>query len=296
MGIRAVQEESKETSPSVLDYMNYREYLKDHYDVQKEERTGFTYAKFASAAGLKSPNYYKLVMDGEKNLTVDNVVRFAKALGFGDIETDYFETLVYFNQAKNRVEKDHYLGRLKRIRVRAQSSSGQIKTLEEYEFEMISNWISHAILVLAHVPGFRESPRWISERFKGLVSIDEASTILQRLIEMGLLARDKDNKLEPTFKQLHTKSELKRESARLFYEGLLKRAINDFSISAPETRECSAFMVGISQSQIPELRKKVREFMQSLNEWALENSTPSQVYAMNFMGFQMTEPDPRMCQ
>ena len=36
---------------------------------------------------------------------------------------------------------------------------------------------------------------------------------------------------------------------------------------------------------MPELKKRVREFMSELNEWALQNNSPEQIYAMYLVVF-----------
>jgi uncharacterized protein (TIGR02147 family) len=61
---------------SVYSYNNYREYLKDFYVKKKQDKVGFTYVRFSANASLGSPNYFKLVADGEKNLTSANIIKF----------------------------------------------------------------------------------------------------------------------------------------------------------------------------------------------------------------------------
>ena len=278
---------------SVFDYQHYREYLKDYYLGQKKQGTGFTYARFSALAGLKSPNYLKLVMDAQKNLTPENIVRFAKALKLTEHESDYFEALVHFNQGKKSMEREYYQERMKRVKKRFLGGGAQERSLEEYEFEAISNWIHHAILILTGVKGFRESPKWIRERLFNLVSEPEISSILERLVELKFLARNDEGRLVQTHRQFKTKPELRRLSARLFYEGLMTRAANALKLTEPDDRERGVYFVGLSPKQIPELKKRVREFLKTLNEWALENQAPHQVYALSFMGFPLSSAEGR---
>ena len=103
---------------SIFEYQQYREFVRDYYLDQKRRKTGMTYARFSAAAGIRSPNYMKLVIDGEKNLTQENVVRFSRALGLSEAEADYFEALVQFNQAKSTLQREYFEARLKRVRER----------------------------------------------------------------------------------------------------------------------------------------------------------------------------------
>ena len=272
---------------SIYDYANYREFLKDHYEEQKSKKTGFTYARFSIQAGIQSPNYYKLVMDGQKNLTASNLVRFSLALDFADAEKDFFEALVNFNQASNPTERAYFFDRVKRLR---EQRSGVLskRVLEEFEFEAMSSWTAHAVMILTNLANFRESPRWISKKLFGLVSESEIVPILAKLEAVGLLQRDKSGRLRQTHKRVKTRAKLQRQSAKTFYEGLFARAAKALHVGTPEEREFGAYMVGLSPKQMPELRQKVREFMNDLNEWALENKDPDQIYAFVFGGFPLS--------
>ena len=94
-------------------YLDHRRYLKDYYREQKEKRgSTFSFRTFARAAGLSSPNFLKLVMDGKRNLGPDGIARFGKALRLNKEETTYFENLVHFNQASTDDERNEWYKRL----------------------------------------------------------------------------------------------------------------------------------------------------------------------------------------
>jgi uncharacterized protein (TIGR02147 family) len=96
----------------ILDYMNYREYLRDFFKEKKREVRFYSYRLFSLKAGLKSPNFLKLVIKDERNLSKQSVYKFSKALNLSKMETDYFENLVFFNQSKTPDEKDFFLSRI----------------------------------------------------------------------------------------------------------------------------------------------------------------------------------------
>ena len=281
---------------TVFDYQQYREYLRDYYLDQKLRKTGLTYSRFSSVAGIRSPNYLKVVIDGQKNLTPENIVRFAKALGLKEQESDYFEALVHFNQAKTPMQRDFFEERLARVRSRYSGKSLRERLLSEHEFEAVSDWKYHAIMILTQVRGFEERLSWIRERLFNLVSEEEVAAILERLQAIRLLSRNAAGRLEQTHRQIKTKSELGRVLARAFYEGIFSRASLALKLTEPEEREFNNYVVSLSPQQIPELKRKVRTFMKDLNEWALENSKPHQVYSFTFAAFPLTSLERRHSQ
>lgn len=115
--------------------------------------------------------------------------------------------------------------------------------------------------------------------------------ILERLQALRLLARDESGRLRQTHRQLRSRPELGRVLARALYEGLFARASQAIRLVEPEEQEFNTYIVGLSPSRLPELKRKVRRFMKELNEWALENSKPHQVYSLCFSAFPLTSAE-----
>lgn len=107
---------------SIYRYKDYRELLSDAYLEGKRESLGYTYASFALKAGVKSPNYLKLVIDGKRNLTPANIQAFAKALRLAGDEVDVFEAMVLENQSETPAERSYYRRRLARFKAHASQS------------------------------------------------------------------------------------------------------------------------------------------------------------------------------
>ena len=72
-------------SPEVFEYLDYRKYLRDFYASRKRGGRGFSYRAFSRRAQLQSPNYLKLVIEGQRNLTGPMANRFATACGLDGV-------------------------------------------------------------------------------------------------------------------------------------------------------------------------------------------------------------------
>ena len=59
-------------------YDDYRKFLKDWYNNAKASRGSFSFRTFSKRAGFKSTNIFKLVMDGDRNLTEESLPNFIK--------------------------------------------------------------------------------------------------------------------------------------------------------------------------------------------------------------------------
>src|SRR5690349_7504160 len=90
----------------VYDFLDYRAYLRAFYEAEKARRPSFSHRLFSRVAGLRSPNFLKLVMDGERNLGDESIPKFVKGLGLGAEEAEFFADLVKFTQAEGVAEKN----------------------------------------------------------------------------------------------------------------------------------------------------------------------------------------------
>ena len=100
----------------VFAYLDYRAFLRDYYRARKATGRGFSYRNFSRRAGLKSPNYLKLVVDGARNLSPDMAQRFAAACGLADDKQRYFVQLVALCQAASAADRSRYYARLVRFK------------------------------------------------------------------------------------------------------------------------------------------------------------------------------------
>ncbi len=171
------------------------------------------------------------------------------------------------------MQREFFEERLSRVKSRYPSRSSRERLLSEYEFEMVSDWKYHALMVLTHIRGFEERLAWIRERFFHMTTEQDIAAILERLQAIQLLTRDEQGKLRQTHRQIKSKPELGRVLERAFYEGIFARASQALKLTEPEEQEFGNYFVGLSPSQVPELKRKIRKFMKELNDWALENPT-----------------------
>lgn len=165
---------------SIYKYSDYRAFLKDRYLDKKAADSRFSFQRFSKEAGINSPNYLKLVMDGDRNLTVSNIHQFAKALGLTESEVEFFETLVLLTQSTNAAEKKYYRSRLLRLKNGRIERQGQVKIKNLAEFPYLP-----AILVSADGLTLDVAEQKISSRFN--LKREQVEKVLQTLLKEKIL-------------------------------------------------------------------------------------------------------------
>ncbi|MFZ5563221.1 MAG: TIGR02147 family protein, partial [Thermodesulfobacteriota bacterium] len=121
--------------PTVYNYLDYRQFLKEMVAYRKQKNPGFSYRAFSRLAGFKSPNFLQLVINGQRNLSNESVAKITRGFGLKKQERDFFENMVFMNQAKSHEEKDHYYKKMKGAR-----GYTKINRLEKEQYEYFSRW------------------------------------------------------------------------------------------------------------------------------------------------------------
>lgn len=110
---------------NIFEYLDYRQFLKDWYEMMKSETTFFSYRYFAQKAGINSSGFLKLVIEGQRNLTDLTAEKFIHAIKLWGIEGDYFRSLVRYNQCRSNEEKMIYYKLLENYRAQTTGDSNK---------------------------------------------------------------------------------------------------------------------------------------------------------------------------
>jgi uncharacterized protein (TIGR02147 family) len=173
----------------IQSYSDYRKFLLDHYRESKAGNPAFTFAAFARKAGLASPNYLKLVMDGDRSLTTANIHAFAKAMDLTGAELDLFESLVLENQAETPLAKRYYGRRLRELR-RSRTQG----VARKRSSSLLENGLRTAVLLCAQGKAFEEAARIAAEELR--ITPEKSESILRTLLSEGQLTLDEQGFLQ----------------------------------------------------------------------------------------------------
>lgn len=268
----------------VFDYLDYRAFLRDVY-LHRKERSGLSYRGFSRRAGLRSPNYLKRVIDGERNLTSEMTSRFAKALGLDKEATAYFLDLVSFNQAKSATERNTHYGRLTGFR-----RYRKARPLELAHAAYHSRWYLPAIRELAARHDFRDDPEWIAKALLPPISKAEAASALAVLLELGLLVRGKGGRIGMGEAVLSTGAEVRGLHIGNYHRMMMERAAQSISDVLPEDRDISSLTMCLSDDGLRKIKERIRRFRRELLDLAALEDDPSQVVQVNFQLFPLSKP------
>lgn len=281
------------TAPRLGAFTDYRQFLREFYEFKRAQSRGslrpYSYATFAAAADIKSPNYLKLIIEGQRNLSLDMAKKFARAMGLSKEETEEFCALVEFTQATEPLERNRFLKNLSDLRVRQQLKSGQI---DAQTWEKVPGWVTWVLHALTDQEGVDFEPDSLSDLMRGKARPEEIRRCLNRLMECGELQKDPETGAVSKGRELMSGSEsvpvelVRKLQAELIYLGL-----ESLFRDQPQEREFGAQTMALTQDEFEVLKFELRQFRK---RWAKDvsvarKSTKGQrVYQLNIQLFPVT--------
>jgi uncharacterized protein (TIGR02147 family) len=280
---------AKQLTVVVYQYLDYRAFLRDAYRDRKQHQRGFSYRWFSRRAGLSSPNFLKLVIDGKRNLTVASARRFAAAFDLNVTETAFFCDLVAFNQARSPAEKNEYYER-----IRASRRHREVRALDHHEFDYFSRWYYPAVRELVACKGFRDDPAWIARRLVPPITPAQARHALELLTKLGLLRRDADGTLRQGEMLVSTGPEVRSLAVGNFHRQMMERAAASIELVAREERDISGLTVALSDEACHRFKQRIVELRAELLQLSAAETEATRVVQLNFQLFPLatTEEEP----
>jgi uncharacterized protein (TIGR02147 family) len=253
---------STPASPRLNAYTDYRTYLRDFYDYKraltKTALRPYSYATFAAAADIRSPNYLKLIIDGQRNLSLEMARKFGKALGLGKDEADEFTALVEYTQASEPLERNRCLKVLSDFRVRQQLKSGEINA---ETWEKVPGWVTWVLYALTDQKSVRFETESLFGLMRGKARPDEIRRSLERLLTSGELVKNTETGEIGKGRELMSGSEnvpvelVRKLQAELIYLGL-----ESLFQDQPQDREFGAQTMALTEDEFEVLKFELRQF------------------------------------
>lgn len=275
---------SAEWAPEIYQYLDFREYLRAYYDAAKEAVPAFSYRYFSRRAGFSSPNYLKMVMDGDRGLTEKSLNQMVRGLELDKDEARFFNALVKFNQASTVEEQNACFEQ-----VAASRDFRSARRIDQSMFEYLSCWYYPAIREMAARPDFQADPGWISENIFPPIKKSQAKEALALLFEMGLL-EERDGAIVRGEPNLTTGHEVRSLAVGNYHRQMLSKGADSIETVPREHREVSGMTMCISNETFAEIKERIHAFRESLMEVAERDAggSPDRLYQLSLVFFPLS--------
>ena len=269
---------------SVFEFIDYRKFLEYHYQEKKKRSPKFSYRYFAMKAGITSPSFLKMVIDGKRNLTSAMVEKFCKALDLGAKECKYFTNLVHFNQAKTAREKqDYYLA------LRTMGNLVQEEVLRVHQYDYFDKWYTPILRELICLGDFQDNFELIGRSVEPAISALDAKGALQLLLKLGLVTRKEDGWYAQTKKAVTADDSVTSMALRTYQEYALDHAKLAMHNQDKKARHISTMTLGVSASAYGAMVEEIQAFKDRIKALVHRDEASSRVYQFTLALFPVTK-------
>lgn len=273
--------------PSVFDYLDFRDYLRDAYAHRKSINPRFSENAFALAAGFgkNSRGYLGLVVKGKRNLTAKSIVGFSQALVLNPREALFFENMVHFCQAETEKERIYFFERLK---VAAAGENSKPIALLDSHLRFLNEWHLVVLREMVTLADFKEDYDWISRRLAGRITKEKIKEGINDLIALGLLSRE-GNKLVQSDAMVQFKDDKNNfKNSSLLHRDFAARASEAMVNQEYEKRAARLVTIGVPAAKFEDLRNEMRQMTETLLK-KYGTSTDSKTEHIVQLGIQLLQ-------
>ena len=267
---------------SILEYRDYRLYIRDYYDERK--RLGaFSWREFCKSAGFSSPNFLKLVCLGESRLGKAKVENVANAMGLVGFEKDYFRALVAFCNAKKDSVKKAALMEMQKI-----AMEHRMRVVDGDAFQYYESW-KYPVLreLVPMMPG--ATPRDIADECKEHVSAEEVRDILSFLVKAGFLKKDGEKVYSQTEQNVIGSKEALPIAIRSMHKEMANMAARAVERYSPSERYFTGVTLGVNEEASKRIVDEIDSCCKKVLSIANEYKDSDQVCRINFQFFPFTD-------
>ncbi len=268
--------------PSVLNYTNYRLFLRELYAYRKTERATYSFRELSKDFGFTASNFLHLVIAGQRNLSTNAINKIKSNVRWSAQAKKYFQHLVLFNQATKPEERKAHLTELEKI-------LGKKRTLlKPDQYRYFSHWFMPVLKELVALKGFVSHLNWISKKLKPQVPEDEVREGL-RVLENLKMIEKKGGKWVQSQEHLTTPREVNSDMIHHYHQEMLRLSLSALGMPSAE-RDVSAMTMSLSEAQYDWLKQRVMDFRDEIQQ-ELQGMTdaPTRVAQLNIQLFPVTE-------
>jgi uncharacterized protein (TIGR02147 family) len=274
---------------TVFNYSNPRQFLMERLNARQKNDPDFSIRAWAKELQIGSHTLLIMLLNGKRPLRLKHVPAFAQNLKLPSAERLYFQALIQFDSATTQEEKELYSVWLSEL-----SPGKDFKTKEMDQFLVISHWVYTAIIMMTELKSFSGTGQEISRLLKGRVTPIEAQSALQRLLDLGLIAKSEDGKFRATYDRVTTRDDIANEGAKKYHQTAIEAASQAIQEVPLDQREFQSFTMAVRKDKLPLAKEMIRRFRSQFSSAVGAEGDGDDVYQLNLHFFQLTESPSRM--
>jgi uncharacterized protein (TIGR02147 family) len=234
--------------------------------------------------GFTSPNFLKLVMDGDRNLSSESLAKVLNGLGLPKRASSYFSYLVYFCQAHDTVQKNYYFGLLAAFRTRS-----IVARINADQYDYYTEWYACVIRELVAGTSAEDLDyAALAAQVRPAISARQAKKAVRLLERIGMIERDEEGRFRHSSRLVATDREMTSLAVRNYHKKMIQIAQESIEEVEREEREISSLTIHVSPQGFNRIKQRIQDFKEELMQIVHQDTDVDTVYQVNFQLFPVS--------
>jgi uncharacterized protein (TIGR02147 family) len=268
----------------LTEYTDYRAYLRDWLAERKEAGLPASNRWFAMKMGVNSTSWLTTLLSGGKNLSKESANRLSALIKHDSHEARFFETLVFFNQARSLDERNRYYQELAGLR-----NSRRRKTLAPDQFDFYARWYHSAVRSLVGMHGFDGDYGRLGAAVSPAITAAQARESIDLLERLNLIRKTAEGSWELSDSAISSGEKVRSLAVANFQTETMRLAQEALDRYRFPDRDITTVTVGVSQESWERIRAVMAEARAKVIEIANGDSEADRVYQINMQGFPLSK-------
>ncbi len=262
---------------------DYRDFLKKYAESTRLRKPGFTLGSWSRALGLKSTSSLTKVINGEREAGPELIAKLIRYFKFNELEEAQFRNLVALSKLK---ESSGLKNSLAESLLRSEKTKSlKRRMLELEQFELLDSYLPMAVRECTRLA--KMSIAKLTTLFVDTPEI-EITKAIHVLARLEMIKRDSSGHFVAIDDHLNTEHEIPSEALQTYHEKLLQLGQEKIKSVEVEDRELQSLVLLIDRTKLPELKKKIRDFMDTL-ETDSASEEVNQLYQLQLQMIPLTK-------
>jgi uncharacterized protein (TIGR02147 family) len=229
---------------------------------------------------INSSSWFTNLRTGKVGLSKTTANKLSRILKHSPIESDYFETMVFFNQADSMEERQRFYRELMSLR-RVKDA----RTIISDEYEYFATWHHAVIRAIVDQIDFRDDYKTLASMVRPAITPSQAKKSIELLEKLGLISRNDKGWFRVTSAALTTGFYGQSLAIANFQQEMLRLAQEAFDRYPRTERDISTLTIGISAKSVESIRALLAETRRKIVQIAVGDSGEDCVYQINMQVF-----------
>ncbi len=162
------------------------------------------------------------------------------------------------------------------------------KTLTIEHFKLISDWYHYAILELTRISEFKSDHKWIAKKLN--ISVNQVNMAVERLFKLGFMAVDENqNYVDKSGDITTVGNDFTNAAFKNLQKQVLQMGIEAIENTDYSRRSQSSVTYAMNSQDLPEIKKRIREFEKELTAFIERDCERDSVYQLGISFYPLTK-------